>query len=211
MEDLSPIQVRVLGCLMEKEETTPDQYPLTLNALRNACNQKTSRDPVTAYTEGEIGHTIRELEALELVREDWGSRASRYRHVTGKALDLHRKGIALMCVLMLRGPQTLGELKTHTQRLFAFEDLDDVQFALKTLENREPALVVKIPRQPGQKEDRFAHLLSGEPDFSSMSFAATAVHTRPGPDSGLQKRVEDLEAAVEELKERLHAVESENH
>lgn len=211
MDELSAIQVRVLGCLMEKEETTPDQYPLTLNALRNACNQKTSRNPVTAYTEGEVGHTVRELEGLGLVRADWGSRASRYRHQAGKALELHRKGIALMCVLMLRGPQTLGELKTHSQRLFAFDDLDDVQFALSGLEKHEPPLVVKIPRQPGQKEDRFAHLLSGQPDFSSFSFPSTASASRNVVDDGLQKRVEDLEAALQELRKRLEALESGNN
>lgn len=208
MNELTAIQVRVLGCLMEKEETTPDQYPLTLNALRNACNQKTSRDPVTSYTEGEVGHTVRELEGLGLVRADWGSRASRYRHQAGKALELHRKGIALMCVLMLRGPQTLGELKTHAQRLFAFDDLDDVQFALKALESREPPLVVRVPRQSGQKEDRYAHLLAGQPDFSQFTYAAPVASLRSDTSADLQQRVEDLEAALEELKERLDALES---
>jgi len=207
MNELTPIQARILGCLMEKEETTPDQYPLTLNALRNACNQKTSRNPVSTYSEGEVGHAIRELEQLGLVREDWGSRAPRYRHLANKELDLHRKGKALMCVLMLRGPQTLGELKTHTLRLFPFDDLDDVQYAVKTLENREPPLLVKIPRQPGQKEDRYAHLLSGQPDLSSMSFSAAVDDGRNIEDASLQKRVEKLEIALEELKARVDALE----
>ena len=126
MEILSPIQARVLACLMEKKETTPDQYPLTLNALRNACNQKSSRDPVSDYSEGEIGHTLRELEGLGLVREEWGARAPKYQHMVGKAWDLHSKGIALICVLMLRGPQTLAELKTRTQRLFDFDQLQEL-------------------------------------------------------------------------------------
>ena len=168
MNKLSPIQVRVLGCLMEKEETTPDHYPLTLNSLRNACNQKSSRSPVTAYSEGEVGHCIRELESLGLVREEWGARTHKYKHVAGKALNLHRRGIALMCTLMLRGPQTLGELKSHSQRMFAFDDLDDVQFALKNLVDHEPALVADLPRQPGQKEGRYAHLLCGEPDVPQI-------------------------------------------
>jgi len=125
VEKLTPIQVRLLGCLMEKKESTPDQYPLTLNSLRNACNQKSSRWPVTAYTEGEVSHTIRELEALDLVREEWGARVPKYGHRVSKTLNLHSKGLALMCTLMLRGPQTLGELKNHTYRLFEFDDLDD--------------------------------------------------------------------------------------
>ena len=117
MDTLTAIQVRVLGCLMEKKEATPDQYPLTLNSLRNACNQKSSRYPVVNYSEGEVGHAIRELESMDLVREQWGARVPKYEHLANKAMNLHSKGIALICVLMLRGPQTLGELKTHSHRL----------------------------------------------------------------------------------------------
>lgn len=106
MDTLTAIQVRVLGCLMEKKEATPDQYPLTLNSLRNACNQKSSRYPVVNYSEGEVGHAIRELEAMDLVREQWGSRAAKYEHLANKGMNLHSKGIALICVLMLRGPQS---------------------------------------------------------------------------------------------------------
>ena len=106
MNELTPVQARVLACLMEKAETTPDQYPLTLNALRNACNQKSSRNPVVDYSEGEVGHALRQLESLDLVREEWGARVAKYRHQAGKTLDLHSKGVALMATLMLRGPQT---------------------------------------------------------------------------------------------------------
>ena len=127
MIELTPIQVRVLGCLMEKKETTPDQYPLTLNALRNACNQKSSRFPVTNYTEGEVGHTIRELEGMDLAAEAWGSRVARYEHKVNQALGLHSKGIALLTTLMLRCSQTLGEWRTHSHRMYEFDDLDDVQ------------------------------------------------------------------------------------
>ena len=116
MNNLTPIQVRVLGCLIEKKETTPDQYPLTLNALRNACNQKTSRDPVVNYSEGDVGHCLRELEALDLAREEWGARVPKYQHLANKALNLHSQGIALIGTLMLRGPQTLSELKTNSHR-----------------------------------------------------------------------------------------------
>ena len=205
MEELTPIQVRVLGCLIEKKETTPEQYPLTLNSLRNACNQKSSRYPVTAYTEGEIGHTIRELEALDLVREEWGVRVSKYGHRAGKVLELHSKGLALVCKLMLRGPQTLGELKSHSQRLFEFDDLDDVQYALKTLFDHQPPLAMALPKQAGQKEGRYTHLLSGEPDMSEI--AATAAAARP-PASGLEARIEVLELEMEALKDRLDKIEN---
>lgn len=174
MTELTAIQVRVLGCLMEKKETTPDQYPLTLNALRNACNQKSSRFPVTAYTEGDVGHTIRELEGLGLSAEVWGSRVHRYEHKVPQAMGLHSKGIALLTTLMLRGPQTLGELRNHSHRMYEFDDLDDVQYALQKLEEHEPPLVTALPRLAGQKEGRYAHLLSGEPDIPEPAAPAAA-------------------------------------
>ena len=199
MNTLTPIQIRVLGCLIEKKETTPEQYPLTLNALRTACNQKTARQPVTAYTEGEVGHTVRELESLGLVREEWGARVARYEHLAGKVLGLQSKGLALLCPLMLRGPQTPGELKTNAHRLFDFDDLDDVQFALQRLAEHEPPLVMALPRQAGQKEVRYVHLLGGEPDlaeFEAMMAAAPA-------GTSLGGRVEALESAVAKLQEEL--------
>ena len=202
MEKLTAIQIRVLGCLMEKKESTPDQYPLTLNSLRNACNQKSSRNPVTSYTEGEVGHAIRELEAMDLVREEWGARVPKYEHLANKTLNLHSKGIALICTLMLRGPQTLGELRTHSHRMFEFDDLDDVQYALQTLLDHEPPLAAALPRQPGQKEGRYAHLLSGEPDIPTP--VATR-HTSTSP--GLEARVETLELELALLKERLEKIE----
>jgi len=203
METLTAIQARVLGCLMEKKESTPDQYPLTLNALRNACNQKSSRYPVVNYSEGEVGHTIRELEAMDLVREHWGARVPKYEHLANKALNLHSQGIALICTLMLRGPQTLGELKTHSHRLFDFDDLDDVQFALQNLVDHEPSMVTALPRQTGQKEGRYAHLLCGEPDIP----APTAQIAVSGSSSGLAARVTELEAALEVIRDRLIAIE----
>jgi len=199
MNILSPIQVRVLGCLIEKKETTPEQYPLTLNALRTACNQKTARQPVTAYTEGEVGHTVRELESLGLVREEWGARVARYEHLAGKVLGLQSKGLALLCPLMLRGPQTPGELKTNAHRLFEFDDLDDVQFGLQRLADHEPPLVMALPRQPGQKEVRYVQLLGGEPDlaeYEAMTAAAPA-------STSLGSRVEVLESTVAKLQEEL--------
>lgn len=207
MQTLTPMQIRVLGCLIEKKETTPEQYPLTLNALRTACNQKTARNPVTAYTEGEVGHTVRELESLGLVREVWGARVARYEHTAGKTFGLQSKGLALLCPLMLRGPQTPGELKTNAHRLFEFDDLDDVQFVLQRLAEHEPPLVRVVPRQPGQKELRFVHLLGGEPDLSA--YASQAAHdpvARADGGSGLVERVAALEAAVQLLQEEVAGI-----
>jgi uncharacterized protein YceH (UPF0502 family) len=204
MTELTPMQVRVLGALMEKKETTPEQYPLTLNALRNACNQKSARNPVVAYTEGQVGHTVRELEGLGLVREAWGARVAKYEHQAGRALGLQSKGLALMCALLLRGPQTLGELRTNTQRLYEFGDLDDVHYVLERLAEHDPALVVCLPRLPGQKEARYAHLLGGEPDLAD--FAAAAPTPSAPVDDDLSARVAALEAEVAGLRQELAAL-----
>ena len=198
MEVMSPIQIRVLGCLIEKQQTTPDQYPLSLNALRMACNQKTARLPVTAYTEGEVGHAVRELEAIGWVREAWGARVARYEHLAGKMLGLQSKGLALLCPLMLRGAQTPGELKTNAHRLHAFDDLDDVHYVLSRLAEHDPPLVRALPRQPGQKEIRYAQLLGGEPSPEEQQPDAGA-----RPVSGLEARVAALEEAVEALQEEI--------
>jgi uncharacterized protein YceH (UPF0502 family) len=204
MNELSPIQARVLGCLMEKKETTPDQYPLTLNSLKNACNQKTARNPVTAYNEGEIGHTLRELESLGLVREAWGTRAAKYEHQAGKVLGLQSKGLALICMLFLRGPQTLNELKTNTHRLYEFDDLDDVQYMLQRLSEHEPSLVKSLPKQPGQKEVRFAHLLCGEPEIPEPVARAATIHS----SGRLEARIDALEEEVEQLKQEIESLKS---
>ena len=205
--ELTPLQVRVLGCLIEKKETTPEQYPLTLNALRNACNQKSARFPVCNYTEGEVGHTIRELESMGLAREVWGARAPKYEHVAGKAFGLHSKGLALMCPMMLRGPQTLGELRTHSHRLYEFVDLEEVQLVLQRLFSHEPPMAVSIPKQPGQKEERYAHLLSGEPQIPSpVSSVVTAVSSIGNND--LVERVAALENELQSLADRLAQLES---
>jgi len=202
MNELTAIQARVLGCLMEKKETTPEQYPLTLNALKNACNQKTARNPVTAYNEGEIGHTLRELESLGLVREAWGARVAKYEHEAGKVLALQSKGLALLCPLMLRGPQTLGELKSNSQRLYEFGDLDDVHYTLKRLSEQEPPLVTRLPRQPGQKEERFAHLLAGEAAIPPPATAPVS-----SPRTGMLDRIEALELELESMQEKIALIE----
>lgn len=207
MEELSAIQVRVLGCLMEKKETTPDQYPLTLNALRNACNQKSARDPVTDYSQGEVGHVVRELQERNWVHEEWGARTPKYSHRVGQVLGLHSRGLALLCVLMLRGPQTPGELKTHGQRLFAFDDLDDIQFALGNLQKHEPPLVTALPRQPGQKEIRFAHLLCGTPELPEITASQRAKPTQAAAQPDLEDRVAALEQALADTQHRLAKLE----
>jgi uncharacterized protein YceH (UPF0502 family) len=204
---LTPIQIRVLGCLIEKKETTPEQYPLTLKALRTACNQKTARQPVTNYTEGEVGRTVRELESLGYVREAWGARTARYEHLAAKVLDLQNKGLALLCPMLLRGPQTPGELKINANRLFQYEDLDDVHYVLQRLAEHQPPLVMALPRMPGQKEVRYCHLLGGEPDRAELEALAARSNTAStdgGADvGGLGARVDALEAALESVQEEL--------
>ena len=199
--DLSPVQVRVLGALIEKKETTPDQYPLTVNSLRNACNQKSARFPVTAYSEGEVGHTLRELEEMDLVRETWGARVSKYEHRADKAWKLYSRSLALVCVLMLRGPQTLGELRTHSHRLFEFDDLEDVQLVLDHL--IEIGFVVALPRQPGQKEGRFAHLLCGEPEIPDTPLRQVPATQGNFEKDELLSRIEALEARLAEIEQKL--------
>lgn len=204
MQELSELQARVLGCLMEKKETTPEQYPLTTNSLRLACNQKTARHPVSNYSEGEVGHAVRELISMGLVREAWGARVAKYEHEAGKSLGLQGKALAALCTLILRGPQTLGEIRTNAQRLHAFEDLDDVQHMLRRLAEHEPPLVLCLPRQPGQKEERYAHLLCGAPDLAAMT-----VEVRAAPErQALELRIEALETALEALDARVTQLES---
>ncbi len=195
--ELSEIEIRVLGCLIEKEATTPDQYPLTLNALRNASNQKTNRFPVSQYEPGEIGHAIRELEGIGLVREVHGARVARYEHRFAQKLELHLADVAVLCSLMLRGPLTLAAIRSQSHRLHAFDDLDDVSYVIERLSQRQ--LVVQVPRSPGQKEDRYCHLLSGQPDFDKLPAAAPASVSRPG----LEQRIAALETEVTELRDAL--------
>jgi uncharacterized protein YceH (UPF0502 family) len=160
--DADPVEIRVLGCLIEKQRTTPDAYPLSLNALRLACNQSTNRDPVVDYDEATIRAALDRL-----ARRGWarlasgpGSRAVKFRHLFDEALGLEADEIALLCVLMLRGPQTPGELKQRTERLHRFASLEEIEQTLAALAERE--LVVRLPRRPGQKEQRYEQLLGSE-------------------------------------------------
>ena len=160
---LTPIEARILGALIEKESTTPEYYPLSLNALTNACNQKSNRDPMMQLEEGEIRGALNHLEGQSLVRPIAESRATKYEHRLQDAFNFYRPEIAIVCELLLRGPQTPGELRTRASRIHPFEDLESVHSALQRLSKREPPLVTALPRQPGTKETRYVHLM-GEGD-----------------------------------------------
>lgn len=207
---LSPVEVRVLGALVEKEITTPEYYPLSLNALINACNQKSNRDPVMTLDEDAVRKALRSLTDQYLVRSASGdSRVAKYEHRLSELYNFHRHEIAVLCVLMLRGPQTPGELRTRAERMYGFEDLEAVHSALNLLMRREPPLVKVLPRQPGTKESRFMHLLCGDvaPEISesaesaeSVAEESTAVGTRD------RERIEQLEAEVAQLRRELETL-----
>jgi hypothetical protein len=160
---LNDVEVRVLGSLIEKQVTTPDYYPLTLNALTNACNQLSNREPVVSYDEKTVASALETLREKNLAYVFYGSdsRVPKYKHVARENLELDDPQLAAMCVLMLRGPQTVGEVKGRTGRLYPFSDLNEVETTLNELSERESPLVARLPRQAGRKESRFAQLLSG--------------------------------------------------
>src|SRR4051795_12617833 len=160
---LTPVEARVLGALVEKEITTPDYYPLSLNALINACNQRSNREPVMDLDEDDVRQALHGLEAKQLAgrARSADGRVTKYEHWLGEAFNFSRAETALVCVLLLRGPQTPGELRGRTERLHRFEEIGDVLAGLQKLMEREPPLVAVLPRQPGTKESRYAHLLSG--------------------------------------------------
>src|SRR5215475_13839240 len=166
---LSDVEARVLGALVEKEITTPEYYPLSLNALINACNQKSNREPVMSLDEDAVRAAVRSLNDQGLTRfaSTADSRVGKYEHRFNETFNFHRHEIALLCVLLLRGPQTPGELRTRTERMYAFEDLESLHNALNLLAKREPPLVKVLPRQPGTKESRYIHLLSPLPQIAS--------------------------------------------
>jgi uncharacterized protein len=196
---LNPIEVRVLGCLIEKDLATPEYYPLSLNALVNACNQKSNRDPVASYDDAETRQTLESLRELHLAVfvSEAGSRVEKYRHRLSETLNLSRGELAILAVLLLRGPQTAGELKTRTDRMYPFDDLDVVESTLSKLaSHRGGPLAVLLPRQAGQKEPRWAHLLSGEPQIA----VAEPDRAPPAPRAD---RLAQLEAEVASLKQEL--------
>ena len=205
-------EARVLGALMEKERSTPEAYPLTQNALTNACNQKSSREPVMNMSPGEVGHTLRTLENRGLVRTESGSRSERYSQQLGHALGLNDKRQALICLLLLRGPQTLGELLTRSARLAEFRDTEELHLSVLKLIERPLPLVAQLARQAGQREDRFAHLLSGEPNApvatTLSELSGNNAQLRPAEHSTdevaeLRERVEKLEQALADVQQQL--------
>jgi len=217
---LDPIQTRVLGSLIEKEIATPESYPLSLNALINACNQKSSREPVLSLTEDEVRQALHALEDENFVSTLHDARVPKYEHRIRTVLNLRRDETAVLCLLMLRGPQTPGELRSRSERLFAFDDLTAVQATLDRLAAREPAselapastgpLTTILPRQPGSREARYAHLLSGEPVQGETSLpapsqdgsaAAERLATLEAEVAALTSTLRNLQARVERLEE----------
>ena len=204
---LSTEEARVLGCLMEKQRTTPDQYPLTLNALVTACNQKTSRHPVMHMEVGRVGHTVSQLRDRGLIHASFSGRTERYDHKLAGTFMLDRRQQALLCVLMLRGPQTPGELRTNAARLADFDDLAALQQTLTEMERHDPPLVRELPRLAGMREQRYAHLLCGEPKIESGAARASARDAAQAPVSPeLEARVEKLEATVVALRAEIDAL-----
>jgi len=203
--ELTEPEQRVLGCLIEKRFTTPDQYPLSLNALRLACNQSTNRDPVTCYDEETVRRAADRLTVYGLARLASGhtTRATKYRHLAEDALGVQADGLSLLCVLLLRGAQTPGELKQRTERMTAFSSLEQVEAGLGALIDRGYAR--RLERRPGQKEDRFEHLFGGAVAEAEAPSAPALGSSRSADPSGgdLEARVAALEAAVAELRDQL--------
>ena len=203
--ELGPVEQRVLGCLIEKDLATPEYYPLSLNALTNACNQKSNRDPVVAYEDTVVRAAMEELRegGLAAFVTEAGSRVLKFRHRLSESLNLSGGELAVLAVLLLRGPQTSGELRGRTSNLHAFADLEAVQHALNKLASHEPEpLAAQMSRAPGTKEPRWRHL------FAPMleSPAAGSIVTAPPPGSGLRERVDLLESEVKSLREQVETM-----
>lgn len=198
---LSAAEARVLGALMEKEATTPEVYPLSLNALVNACNQRSSREPVMNLDEDGVRQALHGLEELRLAgpASSAQGRVAKYEHWLGEAFNFSRGEAALLCVLLLRGPQTPGELRGHSARIHSFDEIADVLACLQKLVDHEPPLVAVLPRQPGTKESRYAHLLSGPVESLPVPGESQSA---PGSPS-VEERVARLEAALTELREEV--------
>jgi uncharacterized protein YceH (UPF0502 family) len=206
--ELSPIEARIIGCLIEKQITTPDQYPLSLNALVNACNQKSNRDPVMSADEAEIQTTLDQLIRKHLVIEKsgFGSRVPKYQHrfcnTEYEPLKFTPQELAIVCELLVRGPQTPGELRTRAARMASFSEVGQVETALESLSSRaDGPFVVRLSREPGRRDSRYAHLFSGAvviPALTEESIAGPSVASAPAPS-----RLERLEEEVRQLKEEL--------
>ena len=199
---LSDIETRVLGALIEKDITTPDYYPLSLNALVNACNQKNNREPVMTLDEDQVRASLESLQQQRFAGPARGadSRVTKYEHRLQEVFNFTRAETAIICVLLLRGPQTPGELRGRTERMFRFEELADVLSTLQRLGQRDPALVKQLPRQPGTKEARFAHLFSGDVEtFETPAQDAAARVSSPASDGRIAELEEEVRALRQEL------------
>lgn len=199
MIELDAVEARVLGCLIEKEITTPEYYPMTLNALINACNQKSNRDPVVTYEEEDVVEAVDRMRQKQLVSTltGGGNRVPKFGHRLQEKLNLGRREVALLCELLVRGPQTIGELKDRAGRMHRFADGDEVERCLRGLSERpDQPFVQVLPKMPGTKEPRWAQLLSGQPELSTFEPAA---RTRSTPDG----RLEELESEVASLRQRI--------
>jgi uncharacterized protein YceH (UPF0502 family) len=205
LSPLDAIGARILGCLVEKQATTPEAYPLTANAVQLACNQKNNREPLMELEASDVGHALRELEGRGLVRSVHGARAQRYEHRFATVYSVTARQQALLAVMLLRGPQTLAELFTRSERIAASADIEEVRQALERLMQRSPALVVKLGRASGQREDRYMHLLCGPVSASDHAQPEDAAST-PSRRGGLEARLEALEEQVEALRREVDAL-----
>ncbi len=202
--DLAPLECRILGCLLEKQLSTPDIYPLSLNALLNACNQSSNREPVLALTEPEVQAAVADLVARGLA-EHWPGRVLKIAHTAKPTWNLSVQEAALLGEMLLRGPQTPGELRTNTRRMYTFPDLDEVEACLSVLMEAEPPLVVRLPRAPGSREARVAHLLSGPPAEGSNPQAVEGTAVRTGRLDQLEAEVTALRAELADLRQAFEA------
>ncbi len=203
---LTDDEIRVLGCLMEKEMATPDYYPLSLNALTNACNQKSNRNPVVSYDEETVVYALNGLQERKLARQSNISRVPKYEQIFSKELKMVVREEAIICLLLVRGPQTVGEIRSRTGRLYSFPSLEEVRETITSLEDM--GLVRKLPRQPGRKESRYAHLLSGEPQ-------ETVVETVPRPEAATvivrkaNDQIGDLQEQIDTLRQEMQSLQLE--
>lgn len=207
---LTAIELRVLGALMEKQLTTPDQYPLTVNSILTACNQKSSREPISNYQQGEVVRTLQGLEDKRCVRKEYGSRADKYSQLFIQKLELGKKQQALLCLMMLRGPQTLSELDTRTQRMELFSDRDELTHCMERLCERELPYAVRIGSQPGQRGERFTHLFCGMPDIEQIQASAASSSRAPRISQDDRDTLSLLESEINDLRISVQALKSEN-
>ncbi|HMK50488.1 MAG TPA: YceH family protein [Thermodesulfovibrionales bacterium] len=211
---LDDVEVRILGCLIEKEMTTPEYYPLSLNALVNACNQKSNRTPVVSYDDSTVNQGLDRLLGKKLVLKTFtaGSRVQKYLHTLLDKFDLSRQELAVLCNLMLRGPETIGETRSHTERMTAFESLEEVEQTLNGLMEHDPALVMILPREPGKKESRYFHMLAG-PEYAETFSAGKADELTAGMAgriARLEEEMATLRGEIDGLRQTLDELKQQN-